>query len=266
MKSGLIVYNTIDVKRNQWFIDKSLETLNDETISLSFLEESELVDYLKQNKVDFIIYRGRNAALVKAIEDQGIKVYNNSLTNRIANDKYQTYLWLKELGFRVIESYKDSSSLSCPYIMKSVSGHGGQEVFLINNKEEENRLLKENPSLSFIYQRFFPNDGDVRIYLLNHQVVGAVLRKSDKDYRNNFSLGGSVSLYAPSEEMKKQAIAISQKLNATFIGVDLLLTKDGYLFNEIEDPVGSRMLYQVSDIDIVKEFLQFVRKEELKDY
>ena len=39
MISGLIVYNAVDTQKNQWFIDEFLQKLNDEEISLSFLDE-----------------------------------------------------------------------------------------------------------------------------------------------------------------------------------------------------------------------------------
>ena len=265
MKSGLIVYSSVDHQRNQWFIDKCLLMLNDEQINLFYLDEEKLLSYLNQHDVGFVIYRGRDYRLLKVLETKGIKTYNNALTNQVANDKYQTYLFLKENGFPVIESYKDSHSINAyPYIMKSVSGHGGQEVFLINNEKEKEKIVKENPSLSFIYQEYLPNDGDVRIYVLNKEVVAAVKRKNPSDYRNNYSLGGSVSLYPLSDEIKTAAVHISELLNADYIGLDFLLTKDGYLFNEIEDPVGCRMLYQISNIDIVKMFLEFVRNDLLK--
>lgn len=265
MKRGLIVYNSIDHEKNSWFINRALTLLNDAFFSLSYLDENFLLDYLATHKVDFVIYRARNSELVKRLEQKGITVFNNYLTNKTANDKYLTYQLFKENNLPCIESFLDSSKVSYPFIMKSASGHGGQEVFLINDENTHKKILSTYPNLSFIYQNYVPNDGDVRIYLLNDQVLGAVKRENFSDFRSNFSLGGEVSSFTLSQEMVASAIKISKLLKATYIGVDLLMTKDGYLFNEIEDPVGSRMLLKVSNLDSVTLFLESVKESLLKE-
>lgn len=257
MISGLIVYNSIDSKKNQRFIDLCLNKLNDEDFTLLFLDEDFLLDYIKTHKVDYVIYRGRNHQIVESLEKKNIKVFNNSITNKTANDKFLTYELLKNNNLPYIETCLKATSYPC--IMKSVSGHGGQEVFLINSEDELNSVLKLHPNLTFIYQDYLSNDGDVRLYILDNKVIAAVKRSNSKDYRNNFSLGGQVEIYNPSKEMIDAALKINCLLNATFIGVDFLLTKDGFKIIEIEDPVGSRMLYQTSNIDIVSKFCDVIR-------
>ena len=257
MISGLIVYNAVDTSRNQWLIDKFLRELNDEEISLSFLDEEFLNDYIKTHHINFVIYRGRNYKLVDSLEQKGIKVFNNSLTNKIANDKYLTYKLLKDNNLPCIET--SNKPRAYPSIMKSVSGHGGQEVFLINSEEQRQNILNNHSHLEFIYQDYLNNNGDVRLYILNKSLIASTKRENKNDYRNNFSLGGSVSIYEPNQEMQEAALKIANLLDADFIGVDFLLAKDGYKIIEIEDPVGSRMVYQATDIDIVSEYIQYIR-------
>lgn len=254
MKSGLIVYSEIDASKNKWFIQKCQEECSKKQISLVFKEEKETIDYINKSKVDFVIYRARNSELLKEIEAQSIRCFNNYLTNKTANDKFLTYQFLKENSFPCLDTFLNIDEVgSFPLVMKSRSGHGGNEVFLINNKEEAN-----NTEDKYIYQRYIPNNGDIRLYVLNQQVIASIKRKSEIDFRNNYSLGGKVELFDASEEMKAIAIKISKLLNADYIGVDFLLTKDGYFVNEIEDPVGARMLYQVTDIDIIKLFIECI--------
>ena len=172
MISGLIVYNAVDTQKNQWFIDEFLQKLNDEEISLSFLDEEFLDDYIKTHHVDFVIYRARNYKLVELLEQKGIKVFNNSLVNKTANDKYLTYRMLKDNNLPYIETFDKPKTYPC--IMKSISGHGGQEVFLINSEEQRQDILNKYPSLEFIYQDYLKNDGDVRLYLLNKNVITSI--------------------------------------------------------------------------------------------
>jgi len=257
MISGLIVYNAIDRKRNQWFIDEFLNKLNDEDVSLSFLDEEFLLDYIKTHRVDFVIYRGRDYTLIETLENKGIKVFNNSLTNKIANNKYLTYEFLIKNHLPNIQTYKEVKSYPC--IMKSISGHGGNEVFLIKNDSEKENVLKEHPHLQFIYQDYLKNQGDIRLYVLNKSVIVAIKRENLKDYRNNYSLGGNICIYQPSEEMSDMAITIASKLDADFIGVDFLLTDDTVKIIEIEDPVGSKMVYKLTDIDILNQYINYIR-------
>ena len=258
MKSGLIVYTDYDAKCNRFFINKCLELLNDEVFSLKYIDEEELIDYVNSNKVDFVIYRGRDYHLLEELQSKGIKTFNNVLTNKTANDKYLTYEFLKQNNLPYIETSLDFSKFPC--IMKSVSGHGGQEVFFVKDLEAVNQIKSEHPNLKFIYQEFFENDGDVRIYILNGEPVVAIKRKSNKDYRNNYSLGGEVELYEPSKEMVDAAVKIANLLKADFIGVDFLLTESGFKIIEIEDPVGSRMVYKLKPkLDIISSFVRHVK-------
>ncbi len=259
MISGLIVYNGYDAKCNRFFINKCLELLNGDLFSLKFLDEEKLLEYVSSNKVDFVIYRGRNYRLLEELEENGVRSFNNVLTNRVANDKYLTYKFLKEANLPYIETYLEPNSFPC--IMKSVSGHGGQEVFFAKTIEEVNQIKTEHPNLKFIFQEFLDNNGDVRIYVLNKKVMVSIKRKSQVDYRNNYSLGGEVELFEPSQEMVESAIKVATLLKADFIGVDFLLTKDGYKIIELEDPVGSRMVYKLKpELDIIKQYVEHIKK------
>lgn len=259
MISGLIVYNGYDAKCNRFFINKCLELLNNEDFSLKYVDEEKLLEYAATNKVDFVIYRGRSSLLLEELENRGIKTFNNVLTNKTANDKYLTYEFLKENNLPYIETYLEPKPFPC--IMKSVSGHGGQEVFFVKTIEEVNQIKTEHPNLKFIFQEFLENNGDVRIYVLNKKVMASIKRKSQVDYRNNFSLGGEVTLFEPSQGMVDAAIKAASLLKADFIGVDFLLTKEGYKIIEIEDPVGSRMVYKLRpELDIIKQYVKHIKK------
>ena len=261
MINGLIVYNIVDQEKNKWFIEECIKQCNDDMFSLLYKEESEVLPYLENHKVDFVIYRSRDYRLVKLLEQKGIKCFNNSLTNKTANDKYATYVLCEEQGINSLETLLDNpNSLPYPYIMKSLDGHGGQEVYLINNEKERLEILKKSQK-HFIYQRYLPRSKDVRVYLLNGQVVAAVERDNDKDFRSNFSLGGEVKAYQPNQEMVDIATKVSTLLDATYIGVDFLIEGSNIYLNEIEDPVGARMLYKTTNIDIINLFIKEIKSQ-----
>ena len=259
MKNGLIIYNEKDKEINQWFIDNCLKSLNNDDFSLLYKEEKEALDYISKNHIDYVIFRARNYPLLNEIEAKGVRCFNNSLTNRIANNKYETYEFLKEHGFACLETFLDSSKLSFPFVMKSVDGHGGSEVFLVSSKEN----LKPG-NKQYIYQRYILNNGDVRLYVLGKKIIGAVKRSNDKDFRSNFSLGGNVEAYKPTQEMIDTALKIASLLKSDYIGVDFIIDDKEFVVNEIEDPVGARMLFKTTGINAVSLFVEYI-KNNLKD-
>ena len=91
--------------------------------------------------------------------------------------------------------------------------------------------------------------------------MAAVERENSKDYRSNFSLGGEVKAYQPSQEMVTIAEKVSKLLGATYIGVDFLIDGSNIYLNEIEDPVGARMLYKTTDIDIINLFTKEIKNQ-----
>ena len=254
MKKGLIIYNEIDKKLNEWFVESCLKSLNSDEFSLLYKEEKEVLDYINKNLIDFVIFRCRNYSLLNEIELRGIRCFNNTKTNSLANDKYHTYLFFKEHGFPCLETSLERGDISFPLVMKSVDGHGGSEVYLINSEDE-----LEPSDKKYIYQGFLANNGDVRLFVLNKKVIGAVKRSNGKDFRSNFSLGGEVEEYKPSKEMIDIAIKIAKLLDADSIGVDFIIYDKGFVVNEIEDPVGAKMLYKVMGIDAVNLFVEYIK-------
>ena len=258
MKSGLIVYSEIDYLRNIWFIDKCINELAKKNVSLIYMEEKMVLNYLSERSVDFVIYRARDWMILKQIQDQGIVCFNNYLVNQTANSKILTYAFLKENEIPCLASYLKLSAIKkFPCIMKKDNGHGGKEVHLISSKQEADDILLKYQD-TYVYQEYYKNTGDIRLYVLNKQVVTAIKRSNATDFRSNYSLGGDIVAFNPNKEMKDIAIKIANLLDADYVGVDFLETENGYLVNEIEDPVGSRMVYQISDLDIINLFINCI--------
>ena len=261
MKKGLIIYCYEDEKKNTWFINQCLKELNNSDFSLLYKEESEVLSYIKDNHIDFVIYRARNYQLLEQLEKMGVRCFNNSLTNKIANDKYETFLLAQKCHFPCLPtSLNRRDGIDYPCVLKSVSGHGGQGVFLINNEADETKSLSVL-SKKYVYQKYIPNASDVRLYILNHQFIGAVKREANKDFRSNYSLGGQVSAYDPDQEMVDIAIKVAEILKADYIGVDFIIDKTNFYINEIEDPVGARMLYQTQKVDAINLFVLDIKNK-----
>jgi glutathione synthase/RimK-type ligase-like ATP-grasp enzyme len=98
----------------------------------------------------------------------------------------------------------------------------------------------------------------MRAYVVGGEIVAAVLRSSQTDFRSNFSLGGNVECVQPTDEQREIVQRIYNQLQADYIGVDFLPDGEKWVVNEIEDSAGARMLYQCTDIDIADVFVSYL--------
>lgn len=242
-------------------------------------------------KPDFVICRAIYPLLCKQLELMGIRVFNNSFVAEICNDKAKTYQYLAGTGIKMIDSsfYRNGQLKEILYqvpkrtVIKAVDGHGGSQVFLINeavtkpSNEKQSDIgyqsFDQDIDRSSILDAFKGSDAviqpltgsrhqDLRVYVIGKDIIASVLRTAKEGFRSNYSLGGEVSLYQLSEEEKEIIYKVTDQFDFGLVGIDFIIGDEGELiFNEIEDVVGSRMLYQCSDINIVERYLIFIKNK-----
>ncbi len=216
---------------------------------------------------DIAVMRTYNLDLTLALEQEGVKVFNNSHVAAICNDKYKTYEAVSAVGIEVPSTklykksdyYKAKIQASFPAVLKSLDGHGGTEVFWIANEKELDARLPLIKGQKFILQKPVSTLGrDIRIYVVGKAIIAAMLRYNDCDFRSNFCLGGDAMLYVLNEYERKMAQRIIALFDFGMVGIDFVFDGDRPVFNEIEDIAGARTLYKYTDIDIVKLYTSYI--------
>jgi RimK family alpha-L-glutamate ligase len=264
---GILFYDEAGAKRNAWFISRLIESARDNGCELGLRIINGVYDAVSycDPRADFAIIRTISPEINEAIEKLGIPVFNNSTTAKIANDKWQTYLFAKSLGIPVMhtvslaEGIDEDKELIYPRVIKTVDGHGGSEVFIANNIEECKEILSLHPKKHFISQELSTEPGiDMRVYVMGNDVIGAAKRTSISDFRSNFSLGGSATVDKPTDEMLVIIDKIKSSLNFDFVGIDFIRHNGKWVLNEIEDVVGTRMLYSLTDIDAAEPYVKYI--------
>ena len=229
-------------------------------------------------KPDFAICRAIYPLLSRQLEWMGIPVFNNAKVSEICNDKARTYQYLAKTGIPMIDTafYRNSqlrtvvSKVINPTVIKAVDGHGGSQVYLIENgtrnqpaeptDDKENILCGMQGSDVVVQPLTGNRHQDLRVYVIGKEIIAAVLRTAKEGFKSNFSLGGEVRLYDLSLDETRMVQRIIQEFEFGLVGIDFLIGDNGELiFNEIEDVVGSRMLYQCSDINIVQRYLRYMK-------
>lgn len=261
---GLLVYTQEDAQVNRWFIGRMIDVAKEMGAELSLIIHNDrssfqLEDY---SSADFCINRSRLSVVNMVLEEKGIPCFNNLSTVDIANDKYKTYCLCRELSVPVMDTClysKDTAeSFGFPCVLKSVSGHGGREVHWLESAENL-ESLELSSDRQWIVQKPASCIGvDVRVYVLGGRAVCAVKRSSAESFRSNFSLGGKAELFELQEEQLQIINTLQNKLNTDYAGFDFILHQGHWVLNEIEDAVGARMLYSLTDMDIAKDYMEYI--------
>lgn len=301
MNIAYIIYYDEEAKKNSGFIDMlksecrkydiAIEYISFEKVNL--MSESSFENKFK--KIFFVINRTREYKLSLRFEKINVKVFHSSKITELGNNKYKTYCYLKEyfernknepqgewIAHTVLVKADDLNNvlndyIGKDYVIKSVDGHGGSQVFSLNddgtkhgsyrkNRDNaKNNIYKALQGHDCVLQKRIDSDSnDIRVYIVFGKIYAAVLRHGNDGFKSNFSLGGSVEEYFPDEEQKKNIEKFIVAFGAeqlSMAGIDFILTRDGNLiFNELEEMVGSRMLYNCSKHDIVREYVEQIAK------
>lgn len=262
---GLLFYDSEGAERNQWFINRLIESAKNASHELKLVIHPDETDDALNDQFDFAIVRTICPHLNVKIAHKNIYSFNNYLTSYIANDKWKTYMLAKKLGIRAMDTYAVSSAeeamsvMRFPFILKSVDGHGGKEVFCVNNAVECKQAMSLLANKSVIAQRMCTEPGiDMRVYVMGDNILAAVKRTSADDFRSNFSLGGNAEISTPTSEMIEIIGKLRDALSFDFVGVDFIRHNGEWILNEIEDVVGTRMLYSLTDIDAADEYMKYI--------
>lgn len=259
---GHVYYSSEEAERNRGFIDDLLIHAVKLDISLTLLVDEEEPD----DDADFILFRDRNPVLSQKWESEGYRIFNRSEVNKIANDKLRTFELAALLGISVIPTKKAKSIRdisSYPIVLKTIDGHGGNEVFLCQTAVEAEQFFTQFAGRALIAQPYIESGAtDVRVFMLGEEVLGAVKRTGSSSFKSNYTLGGSVEKYILSTWQEDEVRKIAKALKSDYIGIDfLLLPDDGWMLNEIEDPVGARSLYATHDFSIAEKLMSYVKKK-----
>ena len=262
---GLLFYDAVGAERNRWFIGRLIESANEHGCDLELVIAPDGTDDALKSSFDFAIVRTIDPSLNRRLEEMSIPTFNNAKTSLIANDKWKTYLFARELGLDVMPTEKIEAvapMLPFPYVIKTVDGHGGSEVFMARDADEYEKISTALAGKVKIAQCVCSEPGiDMRVYTLGGEILAAVRRTSNTDFRSNFSLGGNAELTEPDDTVINAVRLIYSKLGYDLVGIDFIRHGGKWILNEIEDVVGTRMLYSLTDIDAASVYIDYIIKK-----
>ncbi|WP_058306100.1 ATP-grasp domain-containing protein [Gracilibacillus massiliensis] len=272
-----IIYEQEDADKNKAYIDWFINEAKFLKVELTLVYVHQIYYGVRNNKLfiesnqedslpDFVIMRTINDLLSRQLECMGLPVYNASSVASVANDKAKTHQLLAQHNIPMADTFfLNRSSLikqgfhEFPFVIKEVDGRGGKQVHKIDSYQELKGIIPRLNGQQFIVQPLAKSGKDVRVFVIGKQIIAAILRESNQDFRANHSLGGTAQAYVLTTQEKNMVDKIVELFPFGMVGIDFIFDdQDQPLFNEIEDVVGSRTLSEHTEINIVRLYLEFI--------
>ena len=132
------------------------------------------------------------------------------------------------------------------FVLKPLDGRGGLGIKFVSGVEELQTLVAATHNFSryIVVQNYIDNSGDVRVILLNGQVLGQFIRKAPKGKElNNLDQGGTAHPCDPTEQqtmVSRRVAEACQNRGVYFAGIDFL---NDYLIEiNVTSPTGLQEL------------------------
>lgn len=268
---GWLIYDEDNIQRNLRFISFFQQAAKRRGVSLRLVTTAEIslgirgnAPYLSPGMPDFAVMRCMRPDLSRQMEACGVRLFNSAQVSETCNDKRLTHLFFAEHGFPTLDTAFVSRAcplhpFSYPVVVKASRGCGGRQVYLCADEAAYmERLARIAPDTAVVQPLCDTPGRDVRAYVLGGKVVQAMERFSDGDFRSNFGLHGSARPVELTPQMRQWAQSAAGLLGAALVGVDFIFQSGRPLLNEIEDAVGTRMLYQFTPLQIVEDYMDLI--------
>lgn len=207
------------------------------------------------------------------LKSRKIKVFDNNLfyhkysinkvfdITKLVLAKIKTPDFYHARSFDKLKEFCESAKY--PIVIKTAGTGKGVYMWKLNNFEEATKTLDEvslsgKKARKMVIQNFVEYKIDLRILVFGDYVFAMRRIPPPGDFRANFSLGGSVEVYTPNEELKSLAKRATEVIDLKIAGVDVLLDKDDtpYVL-EVNHTPGFLGMEKATGLNIGKIYLEF---------
>lgn len=217
--------------------------------------------------------------IIQRLMHSGVKVVNPPRAIEMAVDKYLALSHMAAAGLpvpatMVCQRFDDAMAafeqLGSDVVVKPLFGSEGFGLMRLTDIDLAARTFAQLEKLSAVIylQQFIGHkskqntSSDLRLFVLDGQILAAMTRTHDNDWRTNISRGGVGHLCEPTDEQKHLAIQAAAACNTFVAGVDVMVDQEGrHWVIEVNAVPGWRELAKVTQIDVALNILQKVQKE-----
>ncbi|MGQ3890690.1 ATP-grasp domain-containing protein [Legionella sp. CNM-4043-24] len=208
-------------------------------------------------------------ALIRQLELNGVYSANSAHAIALAKDKMRVAQLLVNnqlptpktmlLHFPVPVELVEQE-IGFPLVIKNISGLRGMGVHLCETVDSFRDLLGllGNNGQQYIVQRFISSSygRDLRVFVMDRQVIGCMQRTAKRSFKANYSLGGDVSPFPLTDEVTHLSLACAELVGLDIAGIDLLFGAKGYFICEANSSPGFKGMELVTGDDVAARIIR----------
>ncbi|MCG7336994.1 RimK family alpha-L-glutamate ligase [Sporosarcina sp. ACRSM] len=235
-----------------------------------------------EKRPDFIVFLDKDILLAQFLKNAGIPVFNDPAVIETCDNKAKQYLELAKHDIPMPETLiapkvypkftiKDSGyyervleRLGLPMIIKEGHGSFGMKVYLIETEEQFYAKTDALRGVDFVFQKFIASSRgrDIRVNIVGGEIVAAMYRHSETDFRANITNGGVAEQIELTAEQKALAVRAAEAVGAEFAGVDLLFGENEEpLVCEVNAAAHIRNLYNVTGVNVADAMIAYILRK-----
>lgn len=226
---------------------------------------------------DFCVYLDKDKYAARLLERSGMRLFNCAEAIETCDDKMLTLIALQgiapmpktlpaplcySLSQPINEEMLDlvERMLCYPVVVKECFGSLGKGVHLAHDRFELRELAQSLKGKPHVFQEFIQESAgcDLRVIVIGGEVVAAMRRVSETDFRSNAELGGRGEKVSLDEDAAVLCKKIAKTLRLDYCGIDLLFGKDGYLVCEVNSNAFFGTLERVTGINVAKAYAEYL--------
>lgn len=228
---------------------------------------------------DFVVFLDKDIVLATYLKSLGIPVFNDPeviercdnktkqaitialdgvpMPRTIVAPKVYPNFTIRESGYyeRVLHE------LGLPMIIKEARGSFGMNVYLIETEEQFYEKTETLRGIDYLFQEFIASSRgrDIRVNVVGGQVVAAMYRHSETDFRANITNGGKAEIVELTDAQIDIALRAAKSVGADFAGVDLLFGENEEpLVCEVNAAAHIRNIYNVTGINVADAMIAYI--------
>ena len=233
------------------------------------------------NLPDFVIFWDKDVYLAKRLTELKVPLFNGVTAVEICDNKILTVLALLKNGVKTPKTvvapktfegvgYTDlafltnaEKTLGYPMVIKEAYGSFGLQVYLAENRNAAEKIVRRIGYKDFLMQELIAQSRgkDVRANVVGGQVVCAMLRENEADFRSNVTNGGKASAYTLTKEQERTAVQAAKAVGADFAGVDILFGKEGEpIVCEVNSNPHFESTLKATGVDLSEHIIDYIIK------
>ncbi len=228
---------------------------------------------------DFVVFLDKDIVLATYLKSLGIPVFNDPEVIERCDNKTKQAIALAHDGIpmprtiiapKVYPNFtiRDSGYyekvlqvLGLPMIIKEARGSFGMNVYLIETEEQFYEKTESLRGIDYLFQEFIASSRgrDIRVNVVGGQVIAAMYRHSETDFRANITNGGIAEIVELTDAQIEISLQAAESVGADFAGVDLLFGKNEEpLICEVNAAAHIRNIYNVTGINVADAMISYI--------